>query len=154
MKNVITFVLLCLSIGTRAQSVNLVAYQELPDPKPLNKSSWLALKPGQHVSFASIDVRYEKHTAPAIHAARTTWNTKAWKGEKVHQQILIWSRSALPKTSLTWSDLKNNKGNTIPASLVSARFVRYVMTDGLSPQGGGCDERPTGKYDSSLVADP
>ena len=154
MKNVITLVLLALSIGTGAQSVNLVDYSELADPKPANKSSWLALKPGQHVRFASTDVRYEKHTAPVIDAAGTTWHAKAWKGEKVHTQILIWSLSALPKTSLTWSDLKNTKGNTIPARLVSARFVRYVMTDGLSPQGGGCDERPAGKYDSSLVADP
>ncbi len=154
MKNLITLVLLSLSIGTMAQSVNLVDYQELPDPRPANKSSWLALKPGQHVRFASADVRYDKHMAPAINAVRTTWNATAWKGEKVHTQLLIWSRSDSPKTSLSCSDLKHKKGHTIPASQVSARFVRYVMTDGLSPKGDGCDERPAGKYDSSLVADP
>ncbi len=146
--------LLLISCAVHAQSTNLVSYQELPDPKPANKSSWSAVQAGPHFSFTTADVRHEKHAAPDPALVQTGWNAIAWKGEKVHTQAALWSLSAMPNVKLSWSGLNDTKGNTIPASQVSARFVRYVMTDGLSPQGNGCDERPVGKYDSSLVADP
>lgn len=155
MKNVVTLLAsLFVAFQTLAQPVQLVRYQELPDPKPVDKASWAAGQPGSYVRFASADVRYKKHSAPNAASLPATWTAKAWKGEKVHTQVLVWSTSALSGVSLAGSALNDGKGNVIPASQVSARFVRYVMTDGLNPEGGGCDERPPGKYDSSLVADP
>ncbi|WP_128548261.1 DUF4091 domain-containing protein [Larkinella soli] len=146
---------LCLSAaGAFAQPVDLTRYQELPDPKPAPAAAWASVKPGLNLSFGTADVRYAKHAAPVSASLRKTWTTKAWKGEKVHTQAVIWSASALPQTRLSWTDAKDAKGNSIPAGSISARFVRYVMTDGLPPTGGGCDQRPPGKYDSSLVADP
>ncbi|WP_460636121.1 DUF4091 domain-containing protein [Larkinella harenae] len=154
MKKRLTLLLLLPTFGCLAQSIDLVKYQELPDPKPANKASWVAVKPGPNVSFATADVRYAKQTAPDAKTLQTSWKTQAWKGEKVHTQLVIFSTKPLSNVKLTWTDLKDSKGNKIPAGSVSAGFVRYVMTDGLKPTGEGCDERPPGKYDSSLVADP
>ncbi|GAA4471085.1 DUF4091 domain-containing protein [Nibrella saemangeumensis] len=128
------------------------SYTELPNPKPINQASWQAVKAGTYVSFASPDVRYEKHTAPTA-ALTPQWSTKAWRGEKVHTQLLIWTTKPLDPVSLVWSDLRNNKGNTIPAGQVKAGFVRYVMTDALNPDGTGCGNRKVVDFDSSLVAD-
>lgn len=154
MKKQLTLLLLLPTFGCLAQSVDLVNYRELPDPKPGNPASWSAVKPGPNVSFATADVRYVKHTAPDSKTLQKSWKAPAWKGEKVHTQAVIWSTAPLSKVALNWSELNDAKGHKIPAGSVSAGFVRYVMTDGLMPTGEGCDERPPGKYDSSLVADP
>ncbi len=146
--------LLLLPFGVFAQPINLTSYQELPDPKPADKASWSTVKAGYHFSFTTADVRHQKHAAPDPTLVQTVWNASAWRGEKVHTQALLWSVSAMPGVKLSWSGLKDDKGHTISESQVSARFVRYVMTDGQNPNGNNCDERPLGKYDSSLVADP
>ncbi|WP_020605872.1 DUF4091 domain-containing protein [Spirosoma spitsbergense] len=151
----IPFLLLLFLTGkVLAQSVDLVSYRELPDPKPVDKTSWSTIKAGPHFSFTTADVRYGKHTTPDPSGVQASWKANAWKGEKVHTQALLWSTSAMPQVTLSWSELKNDKGSIIPASQVSARFIRFVMTDGLNPEGNNCDKRPVGKYDSSLVADP
>lgn len=146
--------LLLLTAEARSQSVGLVSYQELPDPKPADKTSWSALEAGHHFRFTTADVRYPKHAVPDPSLAQASWRASAWKGEKVHTQALLWSTAAMPQVKLSWSELRDDNGNTIPASRVSARFIRYVMTDGLKREGNGCDKRPVGTYDSSLVADP
>ena len=145
---------LLLTAEALSQSVDLVSYQELPDPKPADKTSWSAVETGHHFSFTTADVRYRKHLVPDPSQAQASWKANAWKGEKVYTQALLWSISAMPQVKLSWSELRDDKGHTIPESRVSARFIRYVMTDGLNQEGNGCDKRPVGTYDSSLVADP
>lgn len=49
------------------------------------------------ISFASDDIRYEKTTPPLVAVVLTQWTITAWKGEKVHTQILIWSSKPLNK---------------------------------------------------------
>ncbi|GEO02914.1 hypothetical protein AAE02nite_05780 [Adhaeribacter aerolatus] len=114
------------------------AYQELPDPKPKNEELWKQVKTGTYVSFASPDNRYAKSNVPAVSPVLTNWQTKAWKGEKVHTQILIWTTKPLKNTSLFVSDLKGSKQNKIPAGKIKASFLRYVMVDGLNEKGVGC----------------
>ncbi|MFB0494941.1 hypothetical protein ABID99_001178 [Mucilaginibacter sp. OAE612] len=126
-------------------------YQELPDPKPVKRAGWSALKPGVYVSFATADIRYDKHNAPAISPLQAQWKTKAWKGEKVHTQFLIWTTRNLKQLSFIWSKLKDGKGHEIPQKNINANFVRYVMADGLNNEGGGCGILPG--HDSSLVED-
>ena len=149
------FLLLLLLAGEAlSQSAGLVSYQELPDPKPADKTSWSAVEAGQHFRFTTADIRHRKHAVPEPSQAHTSWKATAWKGEKVHTQALLWSTSAMPQVTLSWSELRDGKGHTVPASQVSANFIRYVMTDGLKQEGNGCDKRPVGAYDSSLVSDP
>lgn len=151
MKMKFTLILLLLSVVVSAQVKTGGVYQELPDPKPVQQESWNLLKPGVYVSFASTDIRYEKRNAPSIFPLQTQWQTKAWKGEKVHTQFLVWTTRNLQQLSFEWSRLEDDKGHKIPVKNISANFVRYVMADGLNNEGGGCGIQAG--HDSSLVED-
>ena len=132
MKIKFTVILLLFSAVVSAQVKMSGAYQEFSDPKPVQQKSWNELKPGVYVSFASADIRYEKRNAPSIFPLQTQWQTKAWKGEKVHTQFLVWTTRNLEQLSFEWSKLEDDKGHTIPEKNISANFVRYVMADGLN----------------------
>lgn len=136
---------MALTCASYAQQVNL-PYRDLPDPAA--PSSWEAVT-GLHVSFASADIRYEKGRAPDA-GLQSEWKTKAWKGEQVHTQLLIWTTKPLNGVTVNVQPLQDGKGHAIPAT---ASFVRYVMTDGLNKDGTGCGYRKTTDYDSSLVED-
>jgi hypothetical protein len=151
MKVKLTLIMLLYSAAILAQAKVDGTYQELPDPKPVQQAGWSMLKPGVYVSFVSADVRYDQRNAPSIFPLQSKWQTKAWKGEKVHTQFLVWATRSLEKVSLECSKLKNDKGYTIAAKNISANFVRYVMVDGLNNEGGGCGIQAG--HDSSLVAD-
>ena len=134
-------------------SFNNLDFSEPDDPKPFNKTAWNNLPAKLMISFASDDIRYEKTTPPPVPVIKTQWATTAWKGEKVHTQLLIWSSKHLKKVQVKPGALKSDSGDVIPASNVSAGFVRYVLTDGLNKQGSGCGIAPANESDSSLSAD-
>ena len=100
----------------------------------------------------SVDVRYKKLDVPDVRPSNRM-KLKAWRGERVHAQAVLWTNRDLQGVSVQVSDLKNGSA-AIPASDVSTHFVRYVMTDELNPGGGGCGHRENkAEWDSSLVAD-
>ena len=125
-------------------------YTELPDPAATRTEVWSKLSKNVYVSFADDNVRYQKQKVPTG-LNEKTWNAVAWKGEKVHTQLLVWTKIDIPELSLSVSDLSDPKGNCISAVNIQPGFVRYVMTDEF---GRGCDTRKTTEYDSSLVEDP
>lgn len=152
-KKIISFFLSTLVLKAAAQqqayTTNNLFYTELKNPSVGNASDWEALEKDITVSYASSDIRYAKEAVPEI-PVRTTWTTVAWRGEKVHAQILVWSRKSIQQLSYELSDFVNNKGDRIKAGHCKAGFVRYVMTDEFR---NGCGYRKPQDFDSSLVAD-
>jgi hypothetical protein len=147
-------VMLALQQNVWAQTTPASDYRELPDPKPVNKASWDGVTDSRlHVAFGNADTRYEKRNAPDNKGLTSTWAASAWKGERIHTQLVLWSTAAQPAVSIQASALEDNKGHKIAADAVTTGFVRYVMTDGLNKDGGGCGYRKPGEFDSSLVAD-
>lgn len=145
---------MALTCASYAQQVNLLSFQDLPDPRPLNISSWQAVTGANpHVSFASADIRYEKGSAPDAGNLQSGWQVKAWKGEQVHTQLLIWTTKPLTGVTVNVQPLKDGRGHIIPAPQITASFVRYVMTDELNKDGTGCGFRNSADFDSSLVED-
>lgn len=129
-------------------------FSELTDTKPHDSEAvWKQQPTTPQISWGSIDVRYPKLSIPKVQKT-LRWQTKAWKGERVNAQAVVWTNTDLKNTVLTVSDLKSGS-NLIPASSVNASFVRYVMTDELSKDGKtGCGHRPNkADWDSSMVAD-
>jgi hypothetical protein len=124
-------------------------YQELANPAKTSVEEWSKVAADVNVSFASNNVRYPKEKVPVVSSG--DWNITAWKGEKVHTQILVWTKKNIPELTMTVGDLVNEKGRRINSKNIKAAFVRYVMTDEF---GEGCDERTPEKYTSSLVEDP
>ncbi|SFD13104.1 protein of unknown function [Chitinophaga sp. CF118] len=146
---------MALTCASYAQQAKPLPYQDLPDPRTLNKSSWDAVTgPDLHARFASADIRYEKGSVPDAGSLQSEWQVKAWKGEQVHTQLLIWTTKPLTGTTVSLLPLQDGKGHTIPSPQISASFVRYVMTDELNKDGTGCGFRSnSADFDSSLVED-
>ena len=63
------------------------------------------------------------------------WRASAWRNERVNGQLVLWTCEAREQVRVTPTALKGPHGE-IPASAVSARFVRY--TTGSFVRGGGC----------------
>lgn len=107
------------------------------------------------VGFATSSQRFSREAVPSV-ALSNHWKATAWKGEKVHQQILVWSEGGLPALRIAKINaLKNGRGHTIEARHLQAGFVGYVITDEYGNKVGSCkNDRRGQQFDSSWVADP
>ncbi|MDD4514693.1 glycoside hydrolase domain-containing protein [Massilibacteroides sp.] len=157
MKKTLLFcALFAFSYTVAAQNSRILMdeFTELKDTKPHDSEEvWTKLPSTPQFSWGSTDIRYPKLSVPSV-SKTTRWQAKAWKGERVNAQAVVWSNTDLKNAVLTVSDLKSGS-NLIPASEAEASFVRYVMTDELSKDGKtGCGHRPNkADWDSSMVAD-
>lgn len=154
MKKLLFFAFLLSSCSTVTQdnSFSLPGknyYKELPNPAKTPIEEWTKVPGDINVSFANDNVRYPREQVPQVSSEE--WIATAWKGEKIHTQILVWTKKDIPALTVTLDDLVDEKGNQIDSKNIKTGFVRYVMTDEF---GEGCDERTPEKYDSSLVEDP
>lgn len=131
-------------------------YDELDDPKPHDSDkTWQAMEAPACLSWASTDVRYAKHNVPKLKKNSRSIELRAWRGERVNAQALLWTRTNLGNVKMEASDLRSASGCVIPKTSIRTHFVRYVMTDELNKDGkGGCGCRDNREeWDSSLVAD-
>lgn len=129
-------------------------YEELTDTKPHDGVEvWNKMKAPVQFCWGTTDVRYKKLDVPDVKQTGTL-RLKAWKGERVNAQAVLWTQKDLEGAEMTVSELKNGS-SVIPASAVRTHFVRYVMTDELNKDGsGGCGVRENkAEWDSSMVAD-
>ncbi|MDR2915603.1 MAG: DUF6067 family protein [Tannerella sp.] len=129
-------------------------YVELTDTKPHdNESVWNKLPSGPQISWGSTDIRYAKLNVPVL-SKTSTWKTKAWRGERVNAQAVVWTKTAMSDVQVTVSDLKCGS-SIISSSEIKPSFVRYIMTDELNKDGkGACGHRENkAEWDSSIVAD-
>lgn len=139
----------------QAEEFPLGQYEELTDTKPHDADvKWAAMKSPVMLSWASTDVRYGKHHVPQLAKLSNACTLKAWRGERVNAQAVLWTNTDLNDVEMLVSDLRSG-ANVIPASKVRSHFVRYVMTDELNKDGkGGCGCRENkAEWDSSIVAD-
>ncbi len=129
-------------------------YEERTIPNPShNATAWENQTVPVQFSWGTIDVRYPKSDVPSI-GKQTIWRAKAWKGERINAQAVLWTKNKLTNATLSVSDLTNGS-SVIPASAIRTHFVRYVVTDELNKdRKGGCGNRANkAEWDSSLVAD-
>ncbi|WP_304707811.1 glycoside hydrolase domain-containing protein [uncultured Rikenella sp.] len=132
----------------------LGAYEELTDTRAHDgREVWERMSAPVRLGWGSTDIRYAKQNLPTVEKIGRL-RLKAWKGERIHAQAVLWTREALKEVKVTVSELRNGS-SVIPSEDVTPHFVRYVMTDELNKDGkGGCGHRPNkADWDSSLVAD-
>jgi len=141
--------LIFFGLMAAAQDVSL-ALQKSPHVTEAERTAaWNKLSATTTVSFATSSQRFQQQMPPAI-TQQNTWQTTAWKNEKVHTQILVYSKNNINKISIDAVDLKDGKGNSISNANITTGFVQYVMTDEFK---GGCGYRKSTDFDSSEVAD-
>lgn len=127
-------------------------YEELTDTKPHDSdAAWAKLAQPTQLSWASIDTRYRRLDIPQVKTQNTV-SLKAWRGERVNAQALLWTNVDLDDVQITVTDLRSGNA-VIPSSALRTSFVRYVMTDELNKDGSGCGHRNPADWDSSVVAD-
>lgn len=119
-------------------------YVELQNPNPTDTLLWEKVKTS--VVWGKTNVRYAKNSVPTLINSSKTHKIKAWKGERINAQFLVFGNE----------DMMLKIGHEGAFSdLTKTSFVRYVMTDELNKDGkGACGHRPDITiFDSSLVAD-
>lgn len=149
MKHLFFICLSFLCINVKAQDVSLALQK-----KPLLNSNiiadeWAKAPSGLNISFASANTRFARELPPTVDL-QSGWETKAWKGEKVHTQLLMWTNKSLNNISLQVYDLKDKQGQLIKKENITVGFVKYVITDEFR---NGCGYRKSEDFDSSYVAD-
>ena len=130
-----------------AQNIG-ITFTELPDPTADTLSDWSKVKSGLNVSFVSIDKRYPKSINPEI-SKRTNEKLSGWKGERVSAQILLWTSQSVDDVQFSFTSFESS-GKNLQATIASARFVRYVMTDEFRD---GCGHRKPEDFAASLSPD-
>lgn len=138
----------------QAEKFPLGDYVELTDTKPHDGDEvWSKMTAPVRFCWGTTDVRYKKLNVPDVKMTGML-RLKAWKGERVNAQAVLWTQKELEGAEIAVSELKNGS-SVIPASAVNTYFVRYVMTDELNKDGsGGCGPRENkAEWDSSMVAD-
>lgn len=138
----------------QAEKFPLGDYVELTDTKPHDGDEvWSKMTAPVRFCWGTTDVRYKKLNVPDVKTTGTL-RLKAWKGERVNAQAVLWTQKELEGAEIAVSELKNGS-LVIPASAVNTYFVRYVMTDELNKdESGGCGPRENkAEWDSSMVAD-
>ncbi|WP_293308784.1 DUF4091 domain-containing protein [Pedobacter sp. UBA5917] len=149
MKFLSTILILAFAFSATAQDVSLALQKrKLPDAETINQD-WNKTAGGLNISFANSNARFAREVPP-IGSIQNTWNAKAWKGEKIHTQLLLWTNAKKSNISIQFSDLKDNKGNLLKKEYITSGFVKYVITDEFRD---GCGYRKPADFDSSYVAD-
>ena len=115
-------------------------YNELDDGIRADVESWNKLENRLYASWASRDVHYVKTAVPQLKMKADT-TVYAWRGERVGVEAVLFSPVATEKLSLRLSEWRKG-GTTIPATQGSARFLRYVLTDGFKACGKHPDNLP------------
>ena len=70
----------------------------MANPAVTPVEDWLKVSNDINVNSASDNVRYPKEKVPSV--SSVNWNVTAWKGEKVHTQILVWTKKKYSRSSV------------------------------------------------------
>ena len=99
----------------QADKFPLGEYEELTDTKPHDDAAvWDRMPAATELSWGTTDIRYKKLDVPDV-KKNTRWKTKAWKGERVNAQAVLWTKTDLENATITVSELKKENGTVASA---------------------------------------
>jgi hypothetical protein len=94
----------------------------------LSSTAWAGQSKGLHAFFGYTDELYFRSEVPPI-KENTSYETTAWKGERVNIQLLAWSPDTLQQLRVLLNDLKNADGKLISKSNIKSSWVRFVVSN-------------------------
>jgi hypothetical protein len=103
-------------------------------------AAWAAIEPPVQIGFGSVDRRYDHHLPPHGLSAGP-WRVAAWRGERVHTQVVVAARDSLTQLRCLPSAFVSSEAHEIGRDSVRARFVRGVLAE--PPNVQGCGELKT-----------
>lgn len=142
----------CAIVLAQAERKANPSYEPVDPAKaaPEKTAAWEKVAPGLHAAVGSVDVRYKFHEVPIAGIAsiendaqekKTTtseenraWKGCAWRGERVHAQLVLWTRDPVEQVRFMPAALTHENGEHLPQAELQTRFVRYTLGDkGLQP---------------------
>lgn len=102
--------------------------QPLPSKIEKHNEMWRQVPAGLIGSFGDIDIRYAHDIVPKLNRT-VEWETAAWRGERVHTQIVLWTSSSVRQVRFKATDLHTSEGNIIDADNIKTNFLRYVIAN-------------------------
>ena len=145
-KVILSFALICACADLSAQKYTPV--EQLPEATvPFTEDPAWATVAAPQFGWGSLDVRYDKHAVPIANTNGEILQ-KAWRGERVSFQAVVWTPVEIHDASLAVSDLKCRK-ETIKSMKVKYGFERYVLGDCYGDGGdkGYFSEAMGGRFD-------
>lgn len=137
--------MLCLN----AQDLSLSLQQPEQVSQAVKSAEWSKLSQQLNAAFGSTNQRYQADRVPSS-GIQSSDTLIAWRGERVHAQLLIWSAGDEGNIKVSMSRFTSERRNSIAAGSSSIGMVGYTMTDEFS---NGCGHRISTNFDSFLVAD-
>lgn len=125
------------------------SFEEMPDPEKSQNSVWSNSSKGLNASIISTNKKFAKSAEPLISTPQLKEKLIGWKGEKVHMELLVWSKESLNNIQYEISDFQS-ANHKLNSDIAKAAFVRYVMTDEFA---GGCGYRKPENYVARLSQD-
>lgn len=143
------FVTFFITIWLSAQDISLALQKPefISDEDKL--AEWLSVNPKTGALYGSSNERYlsDKFYTKGLRSSDTLI---AWRGERVHTQVLIWSAGQDKNFSVSVGRLRSDANKTIASKAFSIGTIGYTMTDEFTP---GCGHRKPQNFDSFMVAD-
>ena len=112
------------------------------------QAEWSKLIPAVGAAFGSTNQRYASDR-PMTKGLSQSDTLVAWRGERVHSQLVIWSAGKALNYKVSISNFKSGS-SSIGAENCTIGSVGYTMTDEFT---SGCGHRNPQNFDSFLVAD-
>ncbi|MFH2002141.1 MAG: glycoside hydrolase domain-containing protein [Planctomycetota bacterium] len=144
-KNLVLFALslaFCAALSAQTTRKAQPLYEPLDSSSsplpPEVQAAWQQSKAGLQGAMASVDIRYRRNEPPLLErgdsSGNRSWSGTAWRGERVHAQLVLWSKEPLQQLRFTCSSLCRENQEPLPPASLTARFVRYTLGDqGLQP---------------------
>lgn len=112
--------------------------------RPSDPASWQKQSAGLNVAFGSADELYLRCEVPQPEGVSASWEATGWKGERMNAQLLVWSPDTLKQIRLVTGDLSDSKGHLLKNNVISARMVRYVLSNyPYKSKAGSCGATST-----------
>ena len=87
-------------------------------------STWSSVESPQ-VSWGSTDVRYSKTAVPAL-KKQASLKLKAWRGESVNAQAVVWTGKPVEALNYSFGSFKNNKGDDYKYTKLEGLYVETL----------------------------
>jgi hypothetical protein len=149
MKKFTCLAMLIIVLKLTAQDVSM----DLQKPSAMSAvekvAAWRALAQPVGAAFGSSNMRYA-YDLPVVAHRKQRDTLVAWRGERVHTQLVLWSSDQDQQFDVKVGTLNSSLFRRITARNISVGWVGYTMTDEFA---GGCGYRKPENFDSSMVAD-
>ncbi len=94
-----------------------------------SKKGWATLPDGLQGSIGSVDHLYARKSLPKLQSITNHWSGVAWRGDRVHAQIVLYSKQDISQLRFDTTPLASDAGATLPHESLHPRFVRYVLAE-------------------------